>query len=514
MIDRGESIQDQSEVAQRLQTELEFRLDETGEWLVHDELTESNGLNGNEFLPTRVRVSVDGSRLEFGVFKEDLEKNLELARIAGQDAKDLDFVRKFWPTNHRISLTEDDELLYFGAAIEPTADDLEKQFGGIHNGLTVPMEAAARGITYEDTKNEDNLLRISVRDAEQVREHDHHWLFPEKEAEADEIEVEGDGESGCRDWWDRSAENLRTYSIETWETFVGEAATELRIGEKVYIGSGVGHLDANNRRGFVVIHDSGYAIDDATKKHEEIGKRWTLALPIPDEVDFKIVDDMKALTRATLTIQDDGSRQRNSVPEDIELAVSARVDDHQLTITSEDGQFEVKFFEPACSRCETPIWKFEWSEDSEEDLSPNHAASMGMGFGGDIIMDGGRGFSSGVGHYSVGRYEYGKRKTVCCEGCFNEIQEEFATEFPLARRENALAAVRAKLDEVGYADVRLDPEQVWPTWFGQEGDIDFFGYIEYERNGRKIIRRAGRPTLTYDGKVEPNMPSREYIEFR
>jgi hypothetical protein len=470
-------------------------------------------LNGNEFLPTRVRVSIDGSRLEFGVFKEDLEKNLELARIAGQDAQDLDFVRNFWPEDHRISLAEDDELLYFGAAIEPTTDDLERQFSGIHDGLTVPMEAAARGITYEDTKNEDNLLRISVRDAEKVQTHDHHWLFAEKEAEEDEAEDAEDGESGCRDWWDRSAENLRTYSIETWETFVGEAATELRIGDKVYVGVGIGHLDANNRRGYVVIHDSGYAIDETTQKHEELGKRWTLSLPIPVEVDFKTVEDIKAITQATLTMKEEGWDLRNGVPEDIELAVSVKVDDHQLTIESEDGQFEVKFFEPACSRCETPIWKFEWPEKSEEDKSSSHA-SMGMGFGGDIIMDGGRGFSSGVGYYSVGRYEYGKRKTACCEGCFNEIQEEFATEFPLARRENALAAVRAKLDEVGYADVQLDPTQVWPAWTSQEGDIEFFATIEYERNGRKILRRAGTPTLTYDGKIALNMPTREYIEFR
>jgi hypothetical protein len=281
----------------------------------------------------------------------------------------------------------------------------------------------------------------------------------------------------------------------------------------VYVGVGIGHLDANNRRGYVVIHDSGYAIDETTQKHEELGKRWTLSLPIPVEVDFKTVEDIKAITQATLTMKEEGWDLRNGVPEDIELAVSVKVDDHQLTIESEDGQFEVKFFEPACSRCETPIWKFEWPEKSEEDKSSSHA-SMGMGFGGDIIMDGGRGFSSGVGYYSVGRYEYGKRKTACCEGCFNEIQEEFATEFPLARRENALAAVRAKLDEVGYADVQLDPTQVWPAWTSQEGDIEFFATIEYERNGRKILRRAGTPTLTYDGKIALNMPTREYIEFR
>lgn len=516
MIEKGELLRNPNpeELTQRLQTELEFTPDVTGEWLINDDFAESNGLNGNEFLPTRVRISNDGTRLEFGVYKEDLEKNLELARIAGQNAQDLDYVRNFWPEEHRITMVEDDEMIFFGAALEPTVDDFESQYQGIHDGLEVPMEAAARGITYEETKNEDNLLRISVRDAETVRSGGRSVIFPEKEEVEEVADDEEQAESGCRDWWDRSAENLRTYKIETWEKFVGDAATELRIGDKVYIGTGIGHLDAHNGRDLVTIHDSGYAMDETTGQHEEVGRRWSLALAIPEGVEVKTVDDISKLTQATLTLREDGWGHRSEESEDHEVSVRVTVEDHQVSIESEDGEYGVKFFEPACMRCETPIWKFEWPEGSDdEDRAPNRASS-GMGFGGDIIMDGGSSSGSGVYSYSVGKYEYGKRKTTYCNGCFCDIREEFATEFPMARRENALAAVRDKLDEIGYSDVKLEPTQVWPSMFGRGDDIEIFAFVEYERNGRKIMRRAGTPTVTYDGEITPNMPSREYVEFR
>jgi hypothetical protein len=513
----GETLQQEQGLTQRLQTELEFVPDETGEWLVNDDFTWSNGLNGNEFLPTRVRVAADGTRLEFGVYKEDLEKNLELAHIAGEDAKDLDFVRNFWPEGHRINTVEEEEVIFFGAAIEPTAEDFESQYQGIHNGLEVPLEAAARGMAYEDTKGESSILRFSVLGAETVRNDGGSVLFPKKE-EPENLSDDAEAESGCPDYWDRSAENLRTFSIETWETFVSEAATELRIGDKIYIGTGLGRLNSKNRSGIVDISDSGYALDETTGKHEEIGRRWNLALTIPEDVEVKTVENTGQLTQAKLTLHEDSWGHTGGEPEEHELVVSVTVEDHELTIESEDGEFGVKFFEPACMRCETPIWKFEWPEELETERRQSGARS-GLGFGGDIIMAGGSGSGNGVYYYSIGQYEYGKRKTTYCHDCFGELQEEFATEYPLARRENALAAVRAKLDEIGYSDVQLEPTQVWPAWprrhrDGEDGDIEIFAFVEYERGARTIRRRAGVPTLTYDGKITPDMPSREYIEFR
>jgi|GEM_PF-3526029 len=512
----GEVLQQRHDLVERLQAELEFVPDETGEWIINDEFTDSHGCNGNEFLPTRVRVSVDGTRLEFGVHKEDLEKNLELARIAGQDAKDLDYVRKFWPEGHRITLVEDEERIFFGAAIEPTADDFERQCQGVHFGLDTPMEAAAQGITYDEAKSEDNFLWIMMRDAGAVRDNGRSIIFPEEEEPEDELEATDDGEqagSGCPDYWDRTAENLRTYRIETHETFVGNATTELRIGDKVYVGGGMGHLDANNRRGFVQMRDSGYALDETTGKHEEIGKQWDLAFPIPEGVAVKTVDDIAQLRQVTLTFRDDGWGHRDAEPVDYELDVTITVEDHQITMESEDGEFELKFLEPDCMRCEIPVWKFKWPEGSE-DARDASVATATTGFGGDIILDGGSNTSNGVYTYSIGKHESGKRQTMYCHDCFCALREEFATEHPLARRDNALAAVRAKLDEIGYPDVELEPTQIWPSRFGREGDIMIFAFLEYERNGRTIMRRVGMPTLTYDGEITPNMPSREYIEFR
>lgn len=43
---------------------------------------------------------------------------------------------------------------------------------------------------------------------------------------------------------------------------------------------------------------------------------------------------------------------------------------------------------------------------------------------------------------------------------------------------------------------------------------EFCTKIEYERDGRKIIRHCGRPTLSDDGEFKPNMHPKEYVDFR
>ena len=63
--------------------------------------------------------------------------------------------------------------------------------------------------------------------------------------------------------------------------------------------------------------------------------------------------------------------------------------------------------------------------------------------------------------------------------------------------------------------VEIWDDQVWRTQLisGQKG-WQFFTRIQYERDGRNIIRHGGIPVLTDEGEFRPNMFPREYVTFR
>lgn len=496
MTDGGEFQHDPADLTQRLQAELEFQPDEASEWLINDEFTRTDGVNGYEWLPTRVRISGNGTRLEFGVRKEDVEKYLELSRIAGDNAQDLDHFQNFWPEDSRIGVTEDEEWLFMGADIEPTVMGLQKDYQGIHFGIELALTAAADGKSYDEMKASEWCSSM-LRDAENPRSDGSYVrLFPEQEVEADDE----DGHEH-RSSWARDAENLRIYPLESSEKSVHYAPYEVRFSDKTFSGTNAWLARNYHDREDVRISMAWHVWDEAAEDHG--WNHINVALPIPEGVEVKTVDDMAKLTAVELEV-DQGNKGKQTV----EISVKVTVEDHTLRIDGEDGEFSMELKEPACAECEKPMWKFRRPTDVENEFRSDPRQK-------EIITDSSRRAGNGV-YYHTMEVNEGDEDTFCVD-CFPIIEERYAEEHPLARRPNAVAAVRARLDELGYSDVQLLPEQTWPIWKngydGKDG-LELFAFVEYERDGRKITRRCGEPIVLFNGTIIPNMPSREYVEFR
>jgi hypothetical protein len=507
MGEQGEQVADSRELTHRLQAEFEFRMDDTGEWLMHDEFAQSNGIDGHEWLPCRTRVSTDGRKLEFGARKEDIERTLMLAKIAGDNAQDIDHIRNFWPNDSRITLAEDDEWLFIGTAIEPTPRGFETDMQGASFGLDVALTAAVKGMTYEEMKSHDWFDAFVATAEAKKPSGGYTSLFAEAPSEddtpdedyEDDDSTEEDDQDTENDRWDRQAPNLSAHRIDSYNKSVSYAPTVLRIGDKIVEGNN-GWLIAHNGTDDVTIYDSWY--EPTEDKKGSTWNHYTVKLPIPEGVDVTTVSDMTKLTHVEFAIRYDGTREPTVTTHKVQVVV----DEHAVRMSSADGTFAFEVKEPCCAECQTPIWKFreptkeEWAK--EDDPLTN-----------EIILPRGMSRGGGVYHFTLGE-DRSNRNMYCYDDCMR-LEEEFAQEFPFARRENALAAVRKRLDEEGYSDVQLMAEQTWPVWPGTGTGLELFAYVEYERNGRKIMRRAGTPRITYDGQIDTSsLPSREYIEFR
>jgi hypothetical protein len=502
VIDQGELLKNPNpeELTQRLQAELEFQPDETGEWLVNDEFTETNGVNGREWLPTRVRLSSSGSRLEFGVRKEDVEKYLELSRIAGDNPSDLDHVRSFWPEGSRIGVSEEDGWLFMGADLEPTVDGFQKDYQGIHFGIELALTAGATGKSYDEMKAVE-WNDVMFRDAESAPpDGSSTRLFPEKEVEVDDEDGEDSEEDHSS--WARDAENLRVYPLETYEKSVSNAPYAVRFSDRTFTGMDARLIARNYRdKDDVRISMTWHVWDEIAEDHG--WNHINVALPIPEGVEVKTVEDMSKLTAIELEV-DQGDKGKQTV----EMPVRVVVEDHKVSIEAEDGDFSLELQEPQCAECGRPMWKFRFPTDEENDFRSDPRQKP-------IITSSGTSAGNGV-YYHTMEDDEGYKKVYCVDD-FPVVEERYAEEHPLARRTNAVAAVRAKLDEMGYADIQLLPEQTWPIWkngYDSKGGLELFAFVEYERNGRKITRRTGGPIILFDGTIIPNMPSREYVEFR
>lgn len=485
-------------LTQRLQTELDFTPDDTGEWLVNDEFTESSGINGYEWLPTRVRVLSDGSRLEFGVRKEDLEKTLELARLAGDKAQGVDHLRAFWPDDSRITVVEDEEWLFMGSGIEPSAEGFESDYQGIHFGLEVATAGALKSMGYEEMKA-DKWFRTWVEAAETKREGYRTILFPQEDTAVDGGYESGGGSCSIEDRWDRQAPDLGSFRIDDYKKSITNAPTTLRMGDMVIEG-GNGWLIAHNGTDDVTISDSWN--EPAEGENRSDWNHYTVKLPITEGIEVTTVSDISKLSRAILEIRYQGTAE----PTVTEYPVRITVEDHAVKLESEDGQFAFEVHEPACTGCQAPLWQFRAPTEEEWEQQYDPRAR-------DIVLPTGFSRNEGVYFFTFGEPQNDRK--IYCYDDYVDLCEQFAQEHPFARRQNAVAAIRQRLDTEGYSDVALLSEQTWPVWPGQGTGLELFAYIQYERNGRTITRRAGRPQITYDGEITlDDLPSREYIEFR
>ncbi len=212
MIEQGEVLNESGELVSRIQSELDFRLDEAGEWYVNDEYTMSNGIDLPEWIPEIMRISKDGSWLEFGIRKKDLEKTLELARLNGSDPKDINYVSSFWPEESRFTVVEDEDCLYVGSEIEPTINGLETNYQEVSLGVELAITAASRGMTYEEMKS-DKWMSGWLRQSEVHTSDSRTIIFGEKE-EAVFVEQNESEDQQDMTTWARDAENLRLYNSE------------------------------------------------------------------------------------------------------------------------------------------------------------------------------------------------------------------------------------------------------------------------------------------------------------
>lgn len=77
---------------------------------------------------------------------------------------------------------------------------------------------------------------------------------------------------------------------------------------------------------------------------------------------------------------------------------------------------------------------------------------------------------------------------------------------------------RVKLDELGYPEVLIWDTQVWRAGFEYPEEKgkgwELYTKLEYERDGRKIVRYTGTSLLKDNGDFEPNLLPDEYINFR
>jgi hypothetical protein len=487
------------ELAQRLKDEFAFVSDETGNWLQSDDFTSTDIIPvGREELPTRARLAGGGALVAFGIRKVDIEGAIRLAVVDGDSPATIDHLRTFWGPDTRIKTDEDDTWLFMGAHIEPTVLGFEKEINNIHGALEVAFSGMLKGLTRDDMASDKWYSYFIERAENPAKDGGRSVVFKEKDdidEEGYEDEEESDDEV-CHDRWDRSAENLASFRIETYEKSVHNGFTTLKVGDRIGRGKG-GWLIAHNGEDTVTFHDSFNELDPETG--ENIWVLYSIDMQIPEGIVIKTVADVAKLSSATLKIHPFAGEETAS-----QYEVKTTVEDHRVVLESVDGNLHFEFGEPQCDDCELPIWKFRWPSKEEwkalED--PTHT---------DIIKRAGWGSGNGVYSFNVPNEE----QAIHCLDCHHNEEERFAEQFPLARRANAVAAVREALDKEGYSDVMVLAEQVWPAWDSQKDqDLELYTYVEYERDGMKIHRRTGRPTLRYDGALQLNQKSREYIELR
>src|SRR5579884_3012812 len=104
----GEFSGNRQQLTGLLQQELDFVPDETGEWIINDNIEGVGDYSTHEAIDARVRVSSDGALTEIGARIEDLSGLLELYKIGGgENVKDTAWMAGFWPADSPVRAYED-----------------------------------------------------------------------------------------------------------------------------------------------------------------------------------------------------------------------------------------------------------------------------------------------------------------------------------------------------------------------------------------------------------------------
>lgn len=432
-----------------------------------------------EWLPTRTRVLAEGTRLEMGTRRVDIEGVLELAKIVHPKVRGVDDVLNFWQGRPNIRVTEDGDWVYMGVDIEPTTEGFEAKFSKPEFAFSEALTAAIRDKSYL-----------------QMRRNSWHGSFI-KEVESLEIgsragifaHLRSDGETPLGILCELppliTASNLSEYPLETHRNSLHAPVVAVEGGRRI--------LSENSS--WIIAHNGQETVDFSIHYYDWIRgrgksrhKSLVLQLPIPEGVEIKSFADLSKLTRAIIHRWSEGYNPTSSSRRETDVKVE--VGEHKVRIVTADGDFKLEAKEPACDHCQTPEWRFRKPTEEEDRWNPYP----------EIYLE----------------RENNER---CCLDCKSKLEQEFADVHPFARRSKALAEGRKRLDDLGYPDVEIWEGQVFPrgvyTRRQKNQGWELFTRIKYSRDGRDIIRMIGVPVLSVDGELTmPEIMSREFVDFR
>lgn len=462
-----------------LQAQFNFAPDPTGQWLQSDNFNHASlgGTEVYEWLPTRTRVLAYGSRLEMGTRRVDIAGLLELAKIIHPRVKGVDHVLNFWDGRPNIKVTEDDEWVYMGVNIEPTTEGFESRFSQPEFAFFAALTAAIEGKSYLQLRR-NRWHGAFIKGVENMESRGSSGIFAHPR-----VEGEMTTGSSCELPPIITAANLAEYPLETSRNYIHAPVAVIERGRRIL----------SENRSWIIGHNGRDTVDFNVHYHDWLReksrhKSVNLHLLIPEDIEVKSFADLAKLTRAEIYKWNEGYN-----PQSIsrwETDVRVVVGKHKLRIVTADGNFKLEAKEPTCDSCGTPEWKFRRPTEEEDRWDP---------------------------HPEV--YLERTQNERCCLDCKPKLEEEFANAHPFARRSKALVEGRRRLDELGFSDVEIWENQVFPigayTRKSNNQGWELFTRIKYTRDGREVIRSIGTPVLTVDGElVMPEMMSREFVDFR
>lgn len=469
---------------QELQAKLSFRPDDENKWLIDDEMTRvGGGPDLFEYLPTRIRVSMDGSRVEFGARCEDLEALLALARTVIPKVGSVNRIRDFWKDHWKFSSQEEGDWIFIGENIEPTTDAFEREYSRLNFAYDAAIAAAIHDKSYKGLVRRKRERKI-IRAAEEENRAGRSMIFVNlmknvEKAQEEYRECPVDPETIV------TAEALRDFPLRSYKTSINFAPGELTLnGSKTRFGNIT--VVAYNGRPEVFIRASNDHYD--WKKEKWLSHSIRVTLPIPSDNPIETVTDLEGLTIAIVEIETPQGKIKR------ELVVDIKVEDDSFVLETRDDHFALQVEKPICDGCKIPVWKFPYRTApyiAGTDSGPFYQTNMSLGIIRHLVDS------------DEGRRTY-------CPDCIPAIVDQYLEAHPFASHERARNILRRRLDEMGYNQVQMYRDDIY-GW-GNLWVADTI--IEYQRGRRMIARYCGSVRLNHDGKFESKLFPLEYVNFR
>ncbi len=487
-----------------LQRQLKFDVAPSREWLVNDEFLTVGDPTHYEFLPARARVSADGTRYEVGVRQVDLEGVLELAKIVRPTVKTVDTVVNFWQNHPKFSSKVEEDTVYIGAGIEPTKEGFETEASSISFAYDVAVEAAISGRTYGELKQDERWYGSLLQQIENPG-HGRTGFFRNEPIQSQDGEyIES---SSCEIIPPVTVDTLRDYPLEQRTHSLHNAPGVVKVEgweDREFTNGSWIVLQPGNPRTLDGSRVVQISIPESRRKSfddERTQDGLTVYLQIPEGKEVQTIGDINKLKTAEVFAKADNPDGYVSRRAEVEVTM----EDDSFKIVSADGGFAVELRKPCCPECQKPTWKWPSGENIGRDFNSEPKDWDENAF---LYGESAGGGEPPKFHPSFDKEE-GEDVAICGD-CINPVVDRYKEEHPFASRTKAIELTRQRLDEAGYQGVEIMEGQVW----NMGGKWDVFTKVEYEREGRKIMRYTGEPRVSHDGEVELNMLPHEYVAFR